>query len=319
MLPDNPLHPYPPPDQREAQLEAHAAALDAEIRELGHSVEGRPLRAVRVPRKVGGRPEEPEQRVLLCANTHGVEWIGTYVALGFLGAMTRPRPALQALRERAEIWVIPTINPDAYERTWQARGDGPLHVLRANANGVDLNRNYPLPAPQPRFAHLLGGFAAGSRDPQSPFFKGREPLSEPETQAMARLFDEVPFQASLSLHSFMGTLLSAHVERREPYEAYRRLCSAFRRAQRLVSYRWLASRRFDWFLGEQEDHQHHAHGTWATCVEVFPVSYSFRQHLRAPCLFWRFNPREPRRWLENDIPGIVAYLHAALNEGSVPR
>lgn len=313
------LAPYPSPEEREARFEAAAAAVGAELRVLGHSVLGRPIRAARVPRlDAEGRSlaaDATTPRVLVCANIHGLEWISAYTALGFLAALERPRPALRQLRERAEIWVVPCINPDGYARTWERRGEGELHELRANAHGVDLNRNYPLPGPQPRYAPWFGGWMAGSTDPASPFFRGAEPFSEPETRAMATLFDEVPFAASVSLHSTMGTLFSAHVERPEHLEGYRRICGAFRAAQKIRPYRWLASRRLDWYTGEQEDHQHHAYRTWAICVECFPLGASLRQHLRAPTLFWRFNPREPRRWLENDIPGMVAYFHAALYEG----
>ena len=62
-----------------------------------------------------------------------------------------------------------------------------------------------------------------------------------------------------------------------------------------------------------EDYQHHHHGTWAVCVETFSLWASFRQHLRAPSLFWRFNPHDPAPWIDNDVPGIVAFLHAALD------
>jgi hypothetical protein len=74
-----------------------------------------------------------------------------------------------------------------------------------------------------------------------------------------------------------------------------------------------ASRFFDVFTGELEDHQHHDLRCWATTVEVFPVLRSFRQHLVAPSLFWRFNPRDPDRWADNDVPGIAAFLSAALD------
>lgn len=315
----HPLSPYPGPEEREARLDLSAAALGAEIRVLGHSVEGRPLRAVRIPRlDEAGRPlslDRDSPRVLVCANIHGLEWVSAFCALGFLAALERPRPALRSLRGRSEIWVVPCINPDGYALTWERKGTGKLHELRANARGVDLNRNYPLPGPQPWYAISTGGWMTGSEDPRSPFFKGTEPLSEPETQAMAGLFREVPFRASVSLHSTMGTLFSAHVKRPEHLAAYRRLCGAFRGAQKVKPYLWLASRHLDWFTGEQEDFQHHCHGTWSVCAEVFPLAESLRQNLRAPSLFWRFNPREPRRWLENDIPGMVAYFHSALDEG----
>jgi hypothetical protein len=50
-------------------------------------------------------------------------------------------------------------------------------------------------------------------------------------------------------------------------------------------------------------------------VETFPWTASFRQHLRAPSLFWRMNPRDPRPWIDNDLPGVVALLSAALDRG----
>jgi hypothetical protein len=80
----------------------------------------------------------------------------------------------------------------------------------------------------------------------------------------------------------------------------------------------LASRLFDTFTGEMEDFQDHVHRSWAVCVETFPVGRSLRQHLRAPSLFWRFNPRDPGPWVDNDVPGIAAYLHAALDLGPRP-
>ncbi|MDY0002921.1 MAG: M14 family metallopeptidase [Polyangia bacterium] len=315
----HPLFPYPSPEVREERLDQAAGAVGAEVRVIGESVEGRPIRAARIPRKAT-KAEEPSHpgecpRLLVCGNIHGLEWISSLASLGFVAAMERPRPALRALMERAEIWVVPCVNPDGYARVWEREGEGKLHELRSNARGVDLNRNYPLPAPQPWYAIKTGGWMTGSTDPTSPFFRGAGPLSEPETRAMATLFEEVPFAASVSLHSTMGALLSAHVERKDHLSGYGRLCRAFGEAQKVSRYRWVASRRLDWFTGEQEDHQHHRYGTWAICVEMFPIMESLRQHLRAPSLFWRFNPREPRKWLENDIPGMVAYFHAALDEG----
>jgi hypothetical protein len=111
----------------------------------------------------------------------------------------------------------------------------------------------------------------------------------------------------------MGRLLPAHVDDKPAFEVYRELCAAFGAAQPHRRYRRSASRRLDWFTGEQEDHQHHAHRTWAICVEIFPIGATLRQHLRAPTIFWRFNPRDPLPWVENDVPGLAAYFSAALD------
>ena len=110
----------------------------------------------------------------------------------------------------------------------------------------------------------------------------------------------------------MGTLIPACVKDPGDFAAYAVLCGEFARAQHRWRYRRLASRRFDVFMGELEDHAHHVHRAWACCVEVFPVVKSQRQHLRAPSLFWRFNPRAPEAYVANDVPGVCAFFLSAL-------
>lgn len=299
----DPLAPYPGPEQRDGETAALAARVGGELVEYGVSVEGRSLLAVRVPSTMSDPP-----RVLCGANIHGVEFIAGRVALGLLRALADGDPRLLALRARAELWVIPSINPDGYARTFAAAGRGRLAELRGNARGVDLNRNFPRP----------GGAApswlpgTGSDRPGAATYRGPHPLSEPETAALDRLFAAQRFVAGANLHSFMGTLIPARVTARGPYGVYRRLCRSFAAAQPRRRYLRLASRLFDAFTGEQEDHQHHVHGTWAVCVETFTILASYRQHLRAPSVFWRFNPRDPEPWVDNDVAGLCAYFGAAL-------
>ena len=296
----SPLAPYPSPEARESEFETLARRASGEIVVYGESVEGRPLRALRLP--AIGASDPP--RVLCAANIHGIEYIGGRVALELIrrcGEDDRP-PALDRLRERAELWVIPCINPDGYARTWAAEGRAAkLGTLRANARGVDLNRNFPRPgnAPPSRWP------GSGSDRPGDPTYRGPHPLSEPETEQLDALLRARRFHASANFHSFMGTVIPARVTESTPFHAYKLLRRAFASGQR-VRYLRLSLRYFDVFTGEQEDHQHHALDTWAVCVECFPVLASFRQHLRAPSLFWRFNPREPQRWIDNDLPGADA-------------
>lgn len=299
------LAPYPGPEAREAELHELCAALpEAELHEYGRSVEGRPLEALRLPGPSGA------PRVLVCANTHGPEFIGNRVATAVIRELAEGTagPELSELRAKAELWVAPCLNPDGYARTWERAGEGELPGLRHNANGVDLNRNWPLP-PGERRLPLPG---AGSDKPGDATYRGPEPLSEPETACLDRLLAERGFHASVNLHSFMGTVIPARVRDRGSYATYRRLARRFADAQPEVGYRRLASRIFDTFTGEQEDHQHHRHRCWAACVECFPITASFRQHLRAPSLFWRFNPHDPRPWIDNDVPGLAAFLLAAV-------
>ncbi len=295
----SPLDAYRSPAERERTLDRLANDVGAELVAIGASGEGRPIRAVRVPAK-----RATTRRLLVCAGIHGPEYIGTEVAFGVL-----ERASSSGLADVAELWVVPCLNPDGYERTWALGGVGSLHDLRSNKNHIDLNRNYPLPAPQRKVWLTFGGWRTGSDDPANPFYRGPSPASEPETAAMVALFDRVHFDASVSLHSAMGMLIPPCTA--ASAASYRALCAAFARAQPDVRYRRAVAGRFDVFTGEQEDFQHHAHGTWAITVEHYPAWVDVKRFFQ-PNLFRRFNPPDPQRWVANDVPGIAAYFRAAL-------
>lgn len=294
----SPLAPYPPPEARDDEFRSAVRTVGAEVVPYGHSHEGRPLLAARLPTPYTGAP-----RVLCTANIHGLEFIGHLIAVAWLKGLTATTP----LRRKAEVWVAPCLNPDGYARTWHASGSGPVAKLRPNARGVDLNRNFPLPSGQRRVA--LPG--AGSTQPGHATYCGPHPLSEPETQALEDLVTEHPMHAAVNMHSFMGTIIPAHVTDRASFFRYRQLARSIQNVQ-LRPYWCLSSRRFDVFTGELEDHLHHHHRTWATCLETFPVAASLVQNLAPSAVFWRFNPRVPNPWIEHERPAISAFLEAAL-------
>lgn len=83
--------------------------------EVGTSTQGQPIRAFRLG--------EGEVRALVVGCVHGDECAGSIVATRLLHA----RPP-----EQGSVWVVPELNPD-----------GHAAKQRANARGVDLNRNFP--------------------------------------------------------------------------------------------------------------------------------------------------------------------------------
>ncbi len=299
------LAPYRSPEALAQERELLSRKLGAEQVVYGTSVAGAPLTAVRVPGRKAGLA-----RVLCCANIHGPELISTEVALGLLRALDGG--IAEPLRTLAEVWVAPSLNPDGHRRTFELAGDAPVATLRPNDNGVDLNRNYPLPGGRARRTYGLPG--AGSTRPGDATYIGRHPLSEPETAGLDALASERRFVASANLHSFMGTLIPARVTQRAAYNTYRELCRAFALAQPHRRYRRVANRFIDVFTGEQEDHQHHNRDCWSICVETFPLLTSLRHNWSAPTV-WRFNPRRPAPWVDNDVPGLVAFFTAALANG----
>lgn len=296
------MEPYLSPHARDEQVRAWTAQIGGELVRYGESAEGRPLLAVRVPATVPSA-----KRVMVAANIHGVEFVGGLVALQVLQALSAEEGDWAKLRTRAEVWVLPCLNPDGYARTWRQQGHGSVKELRTNARGVDLNRNFPLPA-----GHRRGALPfTGSDDPAAATYHGPHPLSEPETAALSALLEQRQFIASVNLHSTMGTLIPARCTDRGDYRAYQSLCQSFQHAQPHWRYRRLAHRTFDAYTGEMEDFQHHRFGVWALCVEVFPIIESLKANLRAPSTFARFNPQDPHPFVRNDVPGILAYLLAA--------
>ncbi len=98
-------------------MTALAPALPASTETVGHSVEGRPIRAVRV-----GNPRA-KKKVLIVGEIHGNELAGRAVTR----RLRRARPP-----RGVEYWLIDDLNPD-----------GAAAGTRENAHGVDLNRNFP--------------------------------------------------------------------------------------------------------------------------------------------------------------------------------
>lgn len=124
-------------------LAAGPPARHAEI--IGHSVQARAIRAVRIG------PATAARQLLVVACVHGNEPSGEAIThrLRFL----RP-PAGTA------IWVIDRANPD-----------GCAAGTRKNAHGVDLNRNSPW-----HWAHING--------PGGVYYSGPRAWSEPESRAL---------------------------------------------------------------------------------------------------------------------------------------
>jgi protein MpaA len=119
------------------------APLTAQV--VGRSVQGRPIRMVRVGDPVARR------RVLVVGCIHGTERAGLAITRALRRAV--PPPGVQLL-------VLDALNPDGC-----ARG------TRGNAHGVDLNRNFPW-----GWRPLGGIFASGPRSSSEPETRAAEAL-----------------------------------------------------------------------------------------------------------------------------------------------
>lgn len=104
----------------------------------GTSIQGRALWGLVISDNVQSSEAEPEVR--LSSSMHGDEVTGLILTLDFANYLlsnygVAGREDVTNLVDNYEIHLMPSHNPD-----------GTYLVQRYNANGVDLNRNYPLPA-----------------------------------------------------------------------------------------------------------------------------------------------------------------------------
>ncbi|HTP21512.1 MAG TPA: DUF2817 domain-containing protein [Solirubrobacteraceae bacterium] len=126
---------------------------------IGHSVRGRRIVAI-----VRG-PDDARRKILVVGCIHGNECAG----LRIVSALERA-PVVKGV----ELWLVPKMNPD-----------GTAADTRQNADGVDLNRNFPYQW------HPIS-------DPI--YYSGRRPESEPETRAAVNLIRRVKPAVTIWYH-----------------------------------------------------------------------------------------------------------------------
>ena len=171
----------------------------AELREVGRSLEDRPIWALRIGERRGS-----EHKLLFMGCHHAREWVSVEVA--YLLAEHLVNNASQApvrdWLQKGEIWVAPMVNPDGHEysrtqdRLWRKN-------RRPNADGsigVDPNRNY---------GYMWGTLDVNtsSHVPRDETYVGPRAFSEPETRAVRNLVARELFRGVITYHSFSQLIL----------------------------------------------------------------------------------------------------------------
>ncbi|GAA2534357.1 M14 family zinc carboxypeptidase [Mycolicibacterium diernhoferi] len=131
--------------------------------QVGTSVQGRPIRA----RTVGHGP----RAVLFIGGIHGDETEGEFTTDQLPAAFEAA-----GLADRVALTILEDANPDG-----RAAG------TRGNANGIDVNRNFP--------ATNFDG-----TDPAN----GKTPLSQPESRAVAETIDRIEPSVVIAFHAWAG-------------------------------------------------------------------------------------------------------------------
>lgn len=147
---------------------------------IGSSVEGRRLWVIEISDNPGVHElGEPEFKYV--ANMHGNEVSGRETLLylmQYLCELYATNEGVRELVDSTRIHLLPTMNPDGYSRTVPGTPSTDYGIVgRPNANGFDLNRNFP-----------------------DRFNRGSGPI-QPETEAVMDWIAEYPFVLSANLHN----------------------------------------------------------------------------------------------------------------------
>jgi len=194
---------------------------------------GRIIYALKISDNPGKNEKEPE--VLFLGMHHARELVTTSITVKLITDLTKGYaagdPEIRKRVDNAEIWLIPVVNPNGYERALGAQTDWRKNTRKVTAQqvrwGVDLNRNYgfehatSLTAAQraaldPNARDSNGIANNGDLDVDSPQYPGTGPFTEVETQAVRGLAhnqfltetrDEVDgLICSLSWHTYGGVV-----------------------------------------------------------------------------------------------------------------
>ena len=291
-----------------AAIERLVAAQPEAASVLAH-VEDLPIHAFRFG---SGKPV-----LIVTGGVHGLERIGSEVAIAFLGSLVTRLAWDQVLHDalaRCRVVVVPLVNPVGMAR-----------AQRANGNGVDLMRNAP--------AHPLGGtpLLGGQRiSPRLPWFMGTAgaPM-ETEARALVDLVEAEtaasPFALALDCHSgfgFIDRLWYPYARTREPLpdrpaiDALGRLLDnalpnhVYRFEQTAQAYT-IRGDLWDYLY----DRRREAGGTLLPLtLEMGSWAWVRKNPLQGLSSLGRFNPIKPhrqRRTLRRHLPLFEFLLHAA--------
>ena len=175
---------------------------------IGKSAEGRDMTAFNLGKG--------DKKIILCGAMHAREYIATIFlmymadryAYGYVKDESIDGYSIRKALDEVTFVIVPMMNPDGtniVQNGFNAAqnpeavaampitewgGNYDWSSWKANARGVDLNRNYP-----------IDWGTTSKEQPSSAGYAGPYENSEPETQAMVRLIDETDFTILASFHS----------------------------------------------------------------------------------------------------------------------
>lgn len=194
---------------------------------IGKSVEQRDIFALTIGKTNSQRP----RRILITGMQHAREWISTHVATYIAESLAvidvNGVEEIARILNHTEVVILPLVNPDGYFFTHIPDENGLNRMQRKNRykagcndtqrDGVDLNRNWGM-------EWGVGDSASG--DPCDDTYVGSEPFSEPETEAIRRLVEQMEgIESHIDFHSYGCLVLGPWSYTLDKSPRWREYCS----------------------------------------------------------------------------------------------
>ncbi len=175
---------------------------------IGESIEGREIWAVWIGTEL---EEEEKPQALYTSLTHAREpnsMMAVIYYMWWLLENYETDNTATFIVDNRHLAFIPVLNPDGYEfnRVNNPNGGGMHRKNRRPVGswrqGVDLNRNF---GPFQFWDHPNGG--SDATNPNSDVYRGAEPFSEPETDALRSFVYANDFRTAFNYHTFSNLLI----------------------------------------------------------------------------------------------------------------
>ncbi|WP_285767794.1 M14 family zinc carboxypeptidase [Peribacillus sp. SI8-4] len=195
------------PERMELDLRSIQDQYGLDVQTIGQTEKGKHIKAV----KLG----TGKKAILLVGSHHGREWLSSKILMAMLAdyaaAYRAGKPIggyPSELLNQVSIWFIPMLNPDGVSIQ---QGDlSSLNMLektsiwkmnrysmnwsrwKANAKGIDLNRQYPA-----GWKEVM----SHEKKPSYQFYKGKQPIQAAEVKALVTFTKEIDPLIAVSYHT----------------------------------------------------------------------------------------------------------------------
>jgi hypothetical protein len=256
---------------------------------IGYTVEGRELLYAKISDNVDVEEAEPE--VMYTSTMHGDETAGYVLTLRMIDSLLTAYGTDSEITDMVdgmEIWINPNHNPDG---TYAGGNSSVYGATRYNANGYDINRNFPDPE--------------DGQNPGGPW--------QPETIAMMNFSDTMSFVISANFHGgaeVMNYPWDTWSQRHADDAWWQHICreyadtaQAYSASGYLTDYNNGITNGYDWYSisGGRQDYMNF----YQHCREV-TAEISHTKLLPAGDLldWWEYNRRSLFNWFRNAWYGV---------------